>query len=34
MNNLEVSNFEIEETERVFTFKNENTIIGFFKIIQ
>ena len=26
---LEVSNFEIEETEGVFTFKNENTTIGF-----
>ena len=29
MNILEVSNFEIEETEGVFTFKNENTTIGF-----
>ena len=29
MNSLEVSNFEIEETEGVFTFKNENTTIGF-----
>ena len=29
MNNLEVSNFEIEETEGVFSFKNENTTIGF-----
>ena len=29
MNNLEVSNFEIDETEGVFTFKNENTTIGF-----
>ena len=29
MNTLEVSNFEIEETEGVFTFKNENTTIGF-----
>ncbi len=29
MNNLEASNFEIEETEGVFTFKNENTTIGF-----
>ncbi len=29
MNNLEVSNFKIEETEGVFTFKNENTTIGF-----
>ena len=29
MNRLEVSNFEIEETEGVFTFKNENTTIGF-----
>ena len=29
MNGLEVSNFEIEETEGVFTFKNENTTIGF-----
>ena len=28
MNNLEVSNFEIEETEGVFSFKNENTTIG------
>ena len=26
---LEVSNFEIEETDSVFTFKNENTTIGF-----
>ena len=29
MNSLEVSNFEIEETEGVFTFRNENTTIGF-----
>ena len=29
MNSLEVSNFEIEETEGVLTFKNENTTIGF-----
>ena len=29
MNSLEVSSFEIEETEGVFTFKNENTTIGF-----
>ncbi len=29
MNSLEVSNFEIEENEGVFTFKNENTTIGF-----
>ena len=29
MNRLEVSNFEIEENEQVFTFKNENTTIGF-----
>ena len=29
MKNLEVSNFEIDETEGVFTFKNENTTIGF-----
>ena len=29
MSTLEVSNFEIEETEGVFTFKNENTTIGF-----
>ena len=29
MNRLEVPNFEIEETEGVFTFKNENTTIGF-----
>ena len=29
MNNLEVSNFEIDETDGVFTFKNENTTIGF-----
>ena len=29
MNYLEVSNFKIEETEGVFTFKNENTTIGF-----
>ena len=29
MNSLEVLNFKIEETEGVFTFKNENTTIGF-----
>ena len=29
MTTLEVSNFEIEETEGVFTFKNKNTTIGF-----
>ena len=29
MTTLEVSNFEIEETEGVFTFKNENTTVGF-----
>ena len=29
MKRLEVSNFKIEETEGVFTFKNENTTIGF-----
>ena len=29
MNSLEISNFEIEENEGVFTFKNENTTIGF-----
>ena len=29
MNNLEVANFKIVETEGVFTFKNENTTIGF-----
>ena len=29
MNSLEVSNFKIEETEGVFTFKNEITTIGF-----
>jgi len=29
MNSLGVSNFEIKETEEVFTFKNENTTIGF-----
>ena len=26
---MEVSNFEIDETDGVFTFKNENTTIGF-----
>ena len=31
MTTLEVSNFEIEETEGVFTFKNENTTIGFIR---
>ena len=31
MNTLENSNFEIEETEGVFTFKNENTTIGFIR---
>ena len=29
MNSLEVTNLKIEETEGVFTFKNENTTIGF-----
>ncbi len=29
MNSLEISNFKIEKTEGVFTFKNENTTIGF-----
>ena len=29
MNSLEVSNFEIDEIEGVFTFRNENTTIGF-----
>ena len=29
MTTLEVSNFEIEETEGVFTFKNKNTTLGF-----
>ena len=29
MNNLDVLDFEIKETEGVFTFKNENTTIGF-----
>ena len=29
MNSLDVSNFEIKETEGVFTFTNENTTIGF-----
>ena len=32
MKSLEVSNFEIEETEGVFTFKNENTTIGFVRL--
>ena len=29
MNIFDVSNFEIKETDGVFTFKNENTTIGF-----
>ena len=29
MNILDVSNLEIKETDGVFTFKNENTTIGF-----
>ena len=29
MNNLDVLNFELKETDGVFTFKNENTTIGF-----
>jgi len=29
MNSLDVSNFEVKETNGVFTFKNENTTIGF-----
>ena len=28
MNSLDVSNFEIKETDGIFTFKNENTTIG------
>ena len=31
MNRLEVLNFKIEEIEGVFTFKNENTTIGFIR---
>ena len=31
MNSLEVTNFKIEEIEGVFTFKNENTTIGFIR---
>ena len=29
MNILDVSNFEIKQTDGVFTFKNENTTLGF-----
>ena len=29
MESLDISNFEIKESEGVFTFKNENTTIGF-----
>ena len=29
MNSLDVSNFEIKETDGVFIYKNENTTIGF-----
>ena len=29
MESLDISNFEIKEAEGVFTFKNENTTIGF-----
>ena len=29
MKSQDLSNFEIKETEGVFTFKNENTTIGF-----
>ena len=29
MNSHDVSNFEVKETDGVFTFKNENTTIGF-----
>ena len=29
MNILDVSNFEIKETDGVFTFKNDNTTLGF-----
>ena len=29
MNSLDFSKFEIRETEGVFTYKNENTTIGF-----
>ena len=29
MESLDISNFKIKESEGVFTFKNENTTIGF-----
>ena len=29
MESMDISNFEIKESEGVFTFKNENTTIGF-----
>ena len=29
MESLDITNFEIKESEGVFTFKNENTTIGF-----
>ena len=29
MESLDISNFEIKESDGVFTFKNENTTIGF-----
>ena len=34
MNSLKVSNFKIEETEGVFTFKNINTTLGFVRYNQ
>ena len=34
MNILDVSNFEIKETDGVFTFKNENTTLGFVRFNQ
>ncbi len=34
MNSLEVSNFEVEETEGIFIFKNENTTIGFVRFTE
>ena len=34
MNILNVANFEIKETDGVFTFKNENTTIGFVRFYE
>ena len=31
MNNFDISKYKLNETDGVFTFKNENTTLGFFR---